>query len=88
MADQQFAPGQRTITATVTNAEGAPVPDALSWTATSGTLNVATDTLSATLDNAALGTVGVSVTDPTGLSVTVTFDVIDATPAAIALTVA
>lgn len=85
---QQFPVGQRTITATVTNAEGAPVPDTLSWSATSGTLTPAADTLSATLDNAAIGSVTVSVTDTDGLSKSVTFDVVDSAPANIDLTVA
>ncbi len=84
----QFPVGQRTLTATVTNAEGAQVPDTLSWTTSSGTLTPSADTLSATLDNAAVGTVSVSVTDAAGLSAEVTFDVVDATPANIALTVA
>lgn len=88
MSDQQFPVGQRTITATVTNAEGATVPDTLSWSTTSGTLTPAADTLSTTLDNAAIGTVTVSVTDPAGLTASATFDVVDATPAAIALSVA
>lgn len=88
MSDQQFPIGQRTITAVVDNAEGAPVADTLSWTASSGTLTVAADTLSATLDNAAVGTVTVSVTDSAGLTASVEFDVVDAAPASIALTVA
>jgi len=88
MSDQQFPVGQRTITATVTNAEQQPVPDTLSWSATSGTLTPAADTLSATLDNAAVGTVTVTVTDPAGLTDSVEFEVVDATPAAIELTVA
>jgi len=86
--NQQFPVGQRTITAKVTNAEQQPVPDTLSWSATSGTLTPAADTLSATLDNAAVGTVTVAVTDPAGLTDEVTFDVVDSTPAAIELTVA
>jgi hypothetical protein len=85
-APQQFAPGQRTITATVTNAEGASVPDTLTWTATSGTITPSADTLSATLDNAAVGTV--TVTDTTGLTASVEFEIVDSTPAAISLTVA
>ena len=85
---QQFPVGQRTLTATVTNAEGQSVPDTLSWTTSSGTLTPSADTLSATLDNAAVGTVSVSVTDAAGLSAEVTFDVVDAAPANIALTVA
>jgi hypothetical protein len=87
-APQQFPVGQRTLTATVTNAEGASVPDTLSWSASSGTLTPSADTLTATLDNAAVGTVTVTVTDPAGLTASVTFDVVDATPAAISLTVA
>lgn len=85
---QQFPVGQRTITATVKNAEGASVPDTLSWSATSGTLTPSADTLSATLDNAAVGTVTVSVTDTAGLTADVVFDVVDSTPASIELTVA
>jgi len=88
MSDQQFPAGQpRTITAAVTNAEGVAVPDTLSWSANSGTLTVAPDTLSATLDNAAIGTVTVSVNDAISVTASVSFDVVDATPAAIALTV-
>lgn len=88
MSDQQFPVGQRTITATVTNAEGVTIPDTLSWSASSGTLTVAGDTLSAILDNAAIGTVTVTATDAAGVSGSVEFDVVDATPAAIALSVA
>lgn len=88
MSDQQFPVGQRTITATVTNAEGATVPDTLSWTASSGTITPSDDTLSATLDNAAVGTVTVVVNDQAGLSAQVVFEVVDSTPANIELTVA
>lgn len=89
MSDQQFPSGQpRTITAAVTNAEQQPVPDTLSWSASSGTLSVAADTLSATLVNAAVGTVTVTVTDPNNLTATIEFDIVDSTPANIALTVA
>ena len=85
---QQFPAGQqRTITANVTNAESATIPDTLSWSATSGTLTPATDTLSATLDNAAIGEVTVTVTDPNGLTDSVTFDIVDNIPANIDLTV-
>lgn len=73
----QFPAGQtRTITATVTK-DGAPFTDTLSWSATSGTLTTAADTLSATLDNAAAGTVNVTVTDADGASASVTFELID-----------
>jgi len=73
----QFPAGQkRTITATVTK-DGQPFADTLSWSATSGTLTPATDTLSATLDNAAVGTVTVTATDPAGASADVSFDVVD-----------
>lgn len=85
--NQQFPVGQRTITAAVTNAGGVSVPDSLSWTASSGTLTPAADTLSATLDNAAVGTVTVSVSDATGITAATVFDVVDDTPAAINLTV-
>ncbi|HVU37633.1 MAG TPA: QueG-associated DUF1730 domain-containing protein [Opitutales bacterium] len=78
----------RAITATVTNAEGASVPDTLTWTATSGTITPSADTLSATLDNAAVGTVTVTATDTTGLTASVEFEIVDSTPAAISLTVA
>lgn len=83
----QFPVGQRTITAAVTNNAGVSVPDTLSWTATAGTITAAPDTLSATLDNAPVGEVTVSVTDPAGLTAQVVFDVVDETPASIALTV-
>lgn len=84
----QFPVGQqRTITAAVTNGGGIAVPDTLSWSATSGTLTPAADTLSATLDNAAVGPVTVSVTDPSGLTAAADFELVDETPAAIALTV-
>lgn len=74
---QQFPAGQpRTITATVTT-DGAPFADTLSWSATSGTVTAAPDTLSATLDNAAVGTVTVTATDPAGASADVSFDVVD-----------
>lgn len=76
MSDQQFPTGQRTITAAVTK-DGQPFADTLSWSATSGTLTPAADTLSATLDNAAPGLVQVSVTDAEGASASVEFDVVD-----------
>lgn len=87
-AVQQFPVGQRTITAAVTNAEGAPVTDTLTWSASSGTLTVSADTLSATLDNAAVGTVTVTATDSHGVTGSVSFDVVDNTPTSVALTVA
>ena len=87
-AVQQFPVGQRTITAKVTNTGGVAVPDSLSWTASSGTLTPSADTLSATLDNAAVGSVTVTVTDPGGLTAAADFDVVDETPAAISLSVA
>lgn len=89
MANPQFPAGQqRTVTAVVDNAENQPVPDTLSWTATSGTLTVAADTLTATLDNAAIGTVTVTATDPHGITGSVVFDVVDSTPASVTVTVA
>lgn len=73
----QFPAGQqRTITATVTK-DGVPFADTLSWTTTSGTLTVAADTLSATLDNAAAGTVTVTVTDPDGAGAAIQFELVD-----------
>lgn len=84
MSDQQFPAGQRTITATVTK-DGQPFADTLTWSASSGTLTPSADTLSATLDNAAVGTVQVSVTDPEGASASVEFDIVD--QAQISLTV-
>jgi hypothetical protein len=89
MSDQQFPAGQqRTITAAVDNAEGVPVPDTLSWSASSGTLTVAADTLSATLDNAAIGTVTVTASDAAGVTGSVEFEIVDGTPASITLTAA
>lgn len=89
MANPQFPAGQqRTLTAAVTNAEQQPVPDTLSWSTTSGTLTPAADTLTATLDNAAVGTVTVVATDPHGISGEVVFDIVDATPASVTVTVA
>lgn len=74
---QQFPAGaRRTITATVLK-DGNPFADTLSWTATSGTITAAPDTLSATLDNAAVGTVTVTATDPEGASAEVSFDLVD-----------
>lgn len=74
---QQFQVGQqRTVTATVTK-DGAAFADTLSWTATSGTLTPAADTLSTTLDNAAVGTVTVTATDSAGASGVVEFEVVD-----------
>lgn len=87
-AVQQFPVGQRTITAAVTNSGGVAVPDTLSWTATVGTVTPAADTLSATLDNAPVGDVTVTVTDATGITASVEFEVVDETPANISLTVA
>lgn len=87
-AQQQFPVGQRTLTASVTNAEGQNVPDTLTWSTSSGTLTPSADTLSATLDNAAVGTVTIVADNGHGLSASVTFDVVDSTPANIALTVA
>lgn len=85
---QQFPAGERrTITANVTNAEQVTVADTLSWTASSGTLTPADDTLSATLDNAALGDTTVTATDPSGLTKTITWETVDNTPANIDLTV-
>jgi hypothetical protein len=83
---QQFPVGQqRTITATVTK-DGQPFTDTLSWSASSGTLTPAADTLSATLDNAAAGTVTVTATDSAGASGEVSFELVD--QAQISLTVA
>jgi hypothetical protein len=84
---QQFQVGQRTILAEVTNAKGVSVPDTLSWSASAGTISPAADTLSATLDNAPVGEVTVSVSDASGLTASVVFDVVDETPASITLTV-
>jgi hypothetical protein len=87
-AVRQFPVGQRTITATVTNAEGADVADTLSWTASSGTITPSADTLSATLDNADVGTVTVTVTDSAGHTASIEFEIVDNAPANISLTVA
>lgn len=87
-AGQQFPVGQRTLTATPKNAEGQPVPDTLSWTASSGTVTPSDDTLTATLDNAAVGTVTVSVTDANSITASVDFEIVDSTAASIDLTVA
>lgn len=82
----QFPVGeQRTITATVTK-DGAAFADTLSWTASSGTLTPAADTLSTTLDNAAAGTVTVTATDSTGATGDVQYVAVD--QATISLTVA
>lgn len=73
----QFPAGQqRTITATVTK-DGQPYADSLSWTTTTGTLTVAADTLTATLDGAAAGTVTVTVTDEAGAGAAVQFELVD-----------
>lgn len=77
------------LAAVVDNAEGVPVADTLTWTATSGTVTVdATDpsTLTATLTGAAVGEVTATATDPTGLTGTVTFTIVDSTPATITVT--
>ncbi|WP_194923207.1 hypothetical protein [Catenulispora pinisilvae] len=73
------------INADVQNKDGVPVPDTLTYTATSGTLTADETTLKATLTGAAQGQVTVSATDPTGLSGSLTFEVVDPTPASITL---
>lgn len=83
----QFPVGQRTITAAVTNSGGVAVPDILSWTASAGTVTPAADTLSATLDNAPVGDVTVTVTDAAGITASAEFEVVDETPANITLAV-
>ncbi len=87
MSDQIPAGHPIRITAAVTNAEGAPVPDQLSYTTTSGTIT--TDdpsTRTATITSAGVGPVTVTAVDGDGLSGSVTFEVVDPTPAAISLT--
>jgi hypothetical protein len=92
VADQQIPAGQTiALTAVVDNAEGQPVPDTLSWTATAGTVTANPDdpsTLTATLANAPVGTVTVTVTDPTGVTGTLELDIVDSTPASITLSAA
>jgi len=85
---QQFPVGQRAITAVAKNAEGSPVPDTLTWSTTSGTLTPSQDTLSATLDNAAVGAVTVIVDDASGNHASVDFEIVDSTPTSLELTVA
>ena len=73
------------LTAKVTNAEGAAVPDSLTWSATAGTLTVDDETtLTATVQNAPVGTATVNVSDGT-LTASLDIDVTDSTPAAIEL---
>lgn len=74
---QQFPVGQtRTITATVTK-DGQPFTDSLTYTASSGTVTPAADTMSATVDGAAAGTVTVTATDSAGASGEVSFELVD-----------
>jgi hypothetical protein len=92
MADQQIPAGQTiALTAVVDNAEGQPVPDTLSWTATAGTVTANPDdpsTLTATLANAPVGTVTVTATDAAGVTGSLELDIVDATPASITLSAA
>jgi len=75
------------VKAAVTNAEGTPVPDQLTWSSTSGTLTVDDETtLTATVVNAPVGTFTVSVTDQHGLTASLDIEVFDSAPAAISLT--
>jgi hypothetical protein len=64
------------------------ITDPVSWTATSGTVTLddPANTLLAQLTNAAPGTVTVTAADPNGLTGSVTFDVIDATPTTLTVT--
>lgn len=73
------------VTAAVTNAEGANVPDSLTWSTTAGTLTVDDpSTLAATVVNAPLGPFSVNVTDG-NLTASLDIEIVDATPAAINL---
>lgn len=76
------------ITADVENAEHVAVPDTLTYTTTSGAIATDASTLTATLTGAALGQVTVTATDALGLSASITVEVVDPTPASIALSAA
>lgn len=73
------------INADVQNKDGVPVPDTLTYTATSGTLTADETTLKATLTGAAQGQVTITATDPHGVSGSITIEVVDPTPATITL---
>lgn len=75
------------LTAAVTNAEQAPISDAVSWSASAGTVTAdPANPLWATLVNAPLGDVTVTATTSNGIQASDTVTIVDNTPAAITLT--
>jgi hypothetical protein len=75
------------FTAAVENAEQVPVADALSWSATAGTVSAdPANPLWATLVNAPLGDVTVTATTSNGLTATDTVTIVDNVPATVSLT--
>ncbi len=75
------------LTAKVTNAEDVALADPVSWSASAGTLTAdPSNPLWATLTDAPLGEVTVTVVASNGIEATDTVTVVDNTPAAITLT--
>lgn len=75
------------LTAAVTNAESVPVPDAVTWSASAGTITAdSTNPEWANLVNAPLGDVTVTATTSNGIQATDTVTIVDSTPAAITVT--
>lgn len=82
-----YAPGATaTFTATSTNAEGAPVADTYTWTATTGTIVPGADDTTITISDAPVGDLTVTATNPAALSNSVTVTIADSTPASITVT--
>lgn len=86
MADRYAAGTPIPVSVKALNAEGDQVPDTVSWSTSSGTLtDQDPSTLAATIVNAAVGTLTVTVTDPNGLSATGTVEIYDGTPTSLEL---
>lgn len=85
MADRYAAGTTVPVSVKALNREGEQVPDTVTWTVSSGTATPDDTTLSATIDGADVGTLTVTVTDPSGLSATGSVEIYDSTPASLEL---
>lgn len=75
------------LTAAVANAEQTPITDAVTWSASAGTVTAdPANPLWATLADAPLGDVTVTATTSNGLTATDTVTIVDNTPATVSLT--
>lgn len=85
MADRYAAGSPVPVSVKPLNREGEQVPDTVTWTVSSGTVTPDETTLAATIDGADVGTLTVTVTDPSGLSASGSVEIYDGTPASLEL---